>query len=95
MGLVSFKQIDLHIKGTKMRYKFLAILFAGLAIWHYGSFALADESRPAVQAGQPLAEMDSNHHAFDMVLEGEKVEHTFTIRNKGDEELVIERIYTG
>ncbi|MDI6796791.1 MAG: DUF1573 domain-containing protein [Desulfatibacillaceae bacterium] len=81
-----------------MRFKvlvFLAVLFSGLALMNSGGPALADEGRPAVQGGQPLAVMDSNNYAFEKVFEGEKVEHTFIIRNKGDAELIIERINTG
>ena len=99
MAALYFKhKLMVEKKVAKMRYKmlvFMAILLGSLALVNLCGPVGADEGKAEGQGGQPLAVMDSIHHAFERVLEGEKVEHTFVIFNKGDAELVIERINTG
>lgn len=52
---------------------------------------------PAVFGGEgrPLAVVDKPVHNFGSVYAGEKIYHSFEIRNKGDDTLVIEDIKSG
>jgi len=41
---------------------------------------------------QPVIEFEQEVHNFGEVMQGETVEHTFKFTNRGDEELVIEKV---
>jgi len=76
-------------------YLFLGCWLGVFSLCLVSGAAWAQEGQTAAESGAPVAVMESQYHEFAHVLDGEKVEHTFIIRNKGDAELVIERINTG
>ena len=47
-----------------------------------------------VKVPAPLAIVLQPVHEFEPVLEGDEVVHSFAVENKGDAELVIERVQT-
>lgn len=57
--------------------------------------AASDENGTAMAApGVPRAEFQNVKHVWKTAIEGEKVKHTFTVRNSGTAELIIEQVKT-
>jgi hypothetical protein len=47
---------------------------------------------PAVSFSQPSIAFDAESHDFGTIQQGEKIEHTFTLKNNGNEDLEIQRL---
>lgn len=47
---------------------------------------------PAVAYSQPSIVFDTDRHDFGLVPRGDKLEHTFGFANRGNEELIIEKL---
>ncbi len=50
---------------------------------------------PVVCFSQPLIVFDTETYDFGTVAQTEKIEHTFDFKNRGNEELVIQRLQPG
>ena len=47
---------------------------------------------PAISYAQPVIEFDSESYDAGGTAQGDIIEHTFEFSNKGDEDLVIEKV---
>ena len=47
---------------------------------------------PAISYAQPVIEFDSESYDAGGTVQGDIIEHTFEFSNKGDEDLVIEKV---
>ena len=59
------------------------------------SVAASDDSANAAKdPGVPAAVFSETKHTWQKAIEGEKIKHTFMVRNKGTAELIIEQVKT-
>ena len=72
------------IRKAMMHGVFLAVLITAMG----GPLAFGESAAP-------LAVIESPTHDFGAVYAGEKIYHTFEIRNEGDAPLEIEKVKTG
>jgi hypothetical protein len=78
-----------------MKEKFIAkrgYLLIALAVAAAG---LAFSTAGAEQApGVPVAVFGPVKYSWQSIIEGQKVKHSFTVRNKGNADLIIEQVKT-
>jgi len=75
-----------------MKLKFLSIFFAVVCILSFnsGAFGASKQTPPS-----PSVLVSESRYTFPTVIDGTEVTHDFTIQNKGDAPLVIEKVKTG
>jgi hypothetical protein len=75
-----------------MKLKFLSIFFAAVCILCFNSsaFGASQQTPPS-----PSPFVPESRYTFPTVLDGVEVTHDFIIQNKGDAELMIEKVKTG
>jgi Protein of unknown function (DUF1573) len=75
-----------------MKLKRLSIFLAAVCILSFSSGALGDSKQTS---SSPSVFVPENRYAFPTVIEGTEVTHDFSIKNKGDAPLIIEKVRTG
>jgi hypothetical protein len=75
-----------------MKPKLLSIFLSVICILSFGSvvFGASQQTPPS-----PSVFVPESRYKFPTVLDGVEVTHDFIIQNKGDAELVIEKVKTG
>ena len=75
-----------------MKLRFLSIFLSVVCILSFGSvvFGASQQTHPS-----PSAFVPESRYTFPTVLDGVEVTHDFIIQNKGDAELMIEKVKTG
>lgn len=78
-----------------------AILFVGCGNEHINSsdkptdIKLVSKHSIKKSKGNPSIFIPENSYEFPSVVEGKKVTHDFIVKNKGNAELIIDRVKTG
>jgi hypothetical protein len=75
-----------------MKRKLFSIFFAAVCIVFFNSGAFG-ASKQALES--PSVFVPESRYTFPTVIDGTEVTHDFTIQNKGDAALVIEKVKTG
>lgn len=75
-----------------MKLKFLSIFLSVICIVSFGSVAFGTSQQTSTS---PSAFIPESKYTFPTVLDGVEVTHDFIIQNKGDAELMIEKVKTG
>ena len=75
-----------------MKLKLFSIVFSVVCILSFGgvAFGVSQQTPPS-----PSIFVPESRYTFPTVLDGTEVTHDFVIQNKGDAELVIEKVRTG
>lgn len=75
-----------------MKLKLISIFFATVCILslNSGVFGASEQTPPSLSVFVP-----ESRYTFPTVIDGTEVTHDFTLQNKGDAPLVIEKVKTG